>query len=494
MLIIFKREGLKMKKIKFLLILMVLFIISFAVNSATVFAGEKGSITINDTTTDKIYDIYKIFDLTHSSSDKTDSVAYSIDPDWTDFFEGAGAEFIVDINNSGSSLNTIVVSGKSKFINITDENIADFSKKALKYAATKRPDSSERAVGETVIFDNLELGYYLVYPEGATEVMDGFASICSLTSTVPNGIVNIKASYPTLEKKVNDETVDIGQIVTYTITGKVPDTTGYDSYQYKVSDTMSAGLTFNSNVANFSVTIGGAVIDVPPVYTGNGFTLTLDMTDYQDKIGKDVIINYSAVVNKNAVLGSLGNPNSATLTYSNDPKDTTTTTTPPVEVKVYTAEINIFKFAKNATDKIPLENAEFILMDENGKYYKFTSATENNLEKVEWVSDKNEASRIKSVANGSACFKGLESGKYKIEEVVAPDGYNLLTAPVEVNINHEDFEGTNPSILEVENKAGGILPETGGVGTKSFYILGGLLMTFAVILLIAKNKFFERKN
>ena len=65
-------------------------------------------------------------------------------------------------------------------------------------------DGSKVATGETLTFDNLDLGYYLVYPKGATDVLEGYGSICSITSTLPQATVNIKATYPIIAKIVDD--------------------------------------------------------------------------------------------------------------------------------------------------------------------------------------------------------------------------------------------------------------------------------------------------
>ena len=484
-----------MKKFKSVLSLLVVVTVLFAF-ATTAFAAGEGSITVNGTTVDKTYDAYKIFDLTYSGSGSSVTASYTIDEDWVAFFNSEkGSAYIVGTDDTGA-LNPIVVDGTNKYINITNDNINAFAKDALAYAATKQPDDSKTASGTSVTFGNLALGYYLIYPEGATEVSENYASICSITSTVPNGTVNVKATYPVIEKEVDDETVDIGQTVTYTVSGKVPDTTGFETYTYTVKDTLSAGLTFNESVANLTVAIDGTVIDNPSVvYADNGFELSINMKNYQDKIGADVVITYSAVVNEDAVNGAEGNPNSATLTYSNDPKDSTSTsTTPPEIVKVYTAGIEVFKYAQEGDEKKPLENAQFILMDNNGLYYKFTPATGTSSELVEWVTEKDNATVMTTDANGNVLFKGLESGAYKIVEIKAPDGYNLLTEPVEVSINHTSQNATTYQALEIENKTGSVLPETGGIGTQIFYVIGSMLIIGAGVLFITKKRMSSNKG
>lgn len=474
-----------MKKL-FALLLTLLMLLAMG---TTAFAAEEtGSITVNGTTKGKTYDVYKIFDLTYSG----DAVSYTIDTDWTAFFNGDGADYIVAADTEPASLSPIVVNGVTKYINITNENVAEFAQAALAYAGSETADDTKEAEGSTIAFEGLALGYYLVYPQGAADITTGNASICSLTSTTPNATVQVKAEYPTIEKEVNDTNVDVGQTITYTVTGKVPDTTGYTAYDYIVEDTMSDGLTFNSSVANMSITIGGtAITDVTPVYADNGFTLTFDMTRYQeDSVGKEIVITYRAVVNENAVNGTEGNPNEAVLIYSNDPGDSNSKmTNPPVIVKVYTAGIEILKYdAADETKATTLAGAKFALKDADGKYYKFTAATETTPENVEWVDDVDDATTVATDDNGQAWFKGLESGEYALEELEAPTGYNMLTEDVKITINHDAQTATTYQIAEIANSTGAALPETGGIGTTIFYIVGGLLMAGAVVLLITKKK------
>ncbi len=99
----------------------------------------------------------------------------------------------------------------------------------------------------------------------------------SLTSTTPNATVNIKADYPTIKKEVNDINPEIGQTITYTITGKVPDTTGYTSYTYEVKDIMSEGLTYKDDV---TVKINEETVSASPVADdtiNNGFHIAIDV-------------------------------------------------------------------------------------------------------------------------------------------------------------------------------------------------------------------------
>lgn len=483
-----------MKIIKKLCLSLITLIMLLSFNK--VHADTLGSITINGTTKDKTYEIYKIFDLTYSGS----KVAYTIDSDWVSFFENAGKEYIVDTKTDG--LNQISVGNKTKYMNITSTNIAKFTQDALKYAATlDGNDGSIIAASKTETFTNLELGYYLVYPKGATDILVGNASICSITSTMPSSTVNIKATYPTITKEVDDNNAFVGQIVTFTITGQVPDTTGYDTYTYEIKDTMTSGLLLDSENANLIVKFKDDVIETLPVFKDNGFTLTFDMTKYQDYAGDAITITYQAVVTKEAV-NSDTTKNSATLTYSNDPKSNETTTTPPVEIPVYSSELKVIKVDAN-DEEVKLAGATFVLKNTGDLYYQaldsenkvITNVTStDDVVLVKWVEDESLATHLTTDDTGIITFKGIENGTYYLEETVSPIGYNKLTSPVTIKVGYENEEGTNLGDIAVsheeivKNNTGTELPSTGGIGTSIFMITGSLLIMTSLVILVANKR------
>jgi fimbrial isopeptide formation D2 family protein len=208
---------------------------------------------------------------------------------------------------------------------------------------------------------------------------------------------------------------------------------------------MSSGLTFNNTVSNLKVKVGNKVLigtaetgetddtsntDAPTlVYTANGFNLTFDMTKFQDQKGDAITVTYSAIVNDNAVATVTNN--SAVLQYSNNPADSSSTaTTPPEEVEVYTSQIVVDKYKDGATST-KLANAKFILVKKTTTgeapnqvttetYYKYTAAANGNPARVEWVADKTQATEVTTNASGAASFAGLEDGTYYLRETAAP--------------------------------------------------------------------------
>ncbi len=448
----------------------------------TVSAEGTGSITVKGTTAGKTYDVYKIFDLTMAGQN-SNAVAYTLDTDWEAFFAagGAGEDYITDTWKEG--LNPIAIGDTTRYINITKENVDVFAQAALAYAVTKTPDATETAEGETVEFTGLDLGYYLVYPQGATDIKDQYASICSLTSTVPSAEVELKATYPTIEKKDDAVSADLGKTVNYTITGKVPDTTGYSFYEYTLEDTMSEGLTFHKNV---KATIGGVeaegVLDYETI--PNGFRLTFDLSQLEGRAGQEIQVTYSAAINEKAVVADRVEKNKAVLIYSNDPNDRESKDRTPIEEEeVYSSQIVIDKV--DGATSLKLAEAEFVLMNAEGLYY----CLDEDTGKVTWVEAEEDATVAATDENGAAGFLGLANGTYELKEIKAPDGYNLLTETVTIVIDGENAEGKSVSVTKtVENRSGTELPSTGGMGTALFYTFGGILVTGAVVMLIARKR------
>jgi fimbrial isopeptide formation D2 family protein/LPXTG-motif cell wall-anchored protein len=526
-----------------------------------------GSITINDATNGKSYNIYRIFDLTLSgeatenstaadgtSTSKTtySNYAYSITSDWVNFFVGdsaAGKEYLVeataDNKTTYSGKDQLSYDGKTYYININDNNLVAFTKAALTYAAILTyNDGQETANSTTVSFSNIKLGYYLVYPVGAAELKSGYSSICSLTTTNKDASVNIKADYPSISKEItgitrNDATaaqdgsVQIGDTVSYKIKGTVPDVTGYSSYTYKVSDTMSEGLTFGSN-STVTVQFGtgtasqiSATTDASanPTLTiaNNGFVLEYDMVAYLNsnstiKAGDPITITYSATINSKAVDTTINNE--AKLVYSNDPTSNTTNTGNDTkkEVNVYSFNIDITKYVTDSDTK--LGNAVFVLFkgtESDKKYLKQDATTKV----ITWVSDQSQATPFTTSSEtdklGTVSIDGLAAGTYYLEETTAPAGYNKLANPITIvltatkntdgslstwsakvdntTVTDQNADSSLKTYLNdsaktltigVENSTGSLLPSTGGMGTTIFFVAGGILVVGAMILLIAR--------
>ena len=130
----------------------------------------------------------------------------------------------------------------------------------------------------------MDFGYYFV--------TSSTGALCNLTTTAPIAEINDKNDVPFI-KTADKTTADIGEIVQYELTGKVPDTTGFNTFTYLITDNMSAGLTFRDDVV---LTISGAAVDAAKYEikkVGNGFELRIFVMQLKDKAGQEIKVKYS---------------------------------------------------------------------------------------------------------------------------------------------------------------------------------------------------------
>lgn len=247
-----------------------------------------------------------------------------------------------------------------------------------------------------------------------------------------------------------------------------------------------------------------------------------------------IIVTYDATLNSNAAIGrGTGNPNTVYLEFSNNPNaggEGETGKTPEDKVIVFTYKLDGTKV--DGTDKkTPLKNAEFVLLDStkkkvaqldaDGKVTGWKSGSENydNYTYEQWTALNESGKTVNFTSNESGKFSvtGLDDGTYYLREIKAPDGYNLPGADMTVVIdattaNGQNWNGTSTTALTdisvkvnsgekqsgtastgtvsiiVENKKGTTLPETGGIGTTIFYVMGSALALGALVLLVAKKR------
>lgn len=447
--------------------------------SVTAFAAETGTITVDNPIAAQTYTAYKIFDVVY---DAEGHYSYTIDSsnEWFTTVQAYATE--------ANGLTLTQANGSTTYIVTTTNAFSapDFAV-ALEAAVEGKTGTVLKLADGKATATDLDLGYYFV--------TSSTGALCNLTTTNPNATIHDKNDVPF--GKVDDkDSVEVGETVSYTITGKVPDYTGFTTYTYLITDTMSEGLTFQKDA---KVTVGGTDVTSACTITydvdsnANKFTVSIPVMNYT--IGAEIKVTYTAVTNDNAV--TVISKNSATLTYSNNPTDSSKTTTTPEDIEtVYSAKLVIDKYQKDDESK-KLANAKFVLKNAEGKYYKYTAATESAAAKVEWVENQTDATEVTTDNNGAAAFNGLKDGTYYLVETAAPAGYNLLANEVEVTINGAKATEVDLSSLtataKVENSTGTTIPETGGIGTTIFYVAGGLLVLGAVILLITKKRMSSAK-
>lgn len=514
--------------------------------SMTAFAAEapKGTLTVNNTVAGKTLDLYQIFTATKNG----DNVAYTLNSAYEGFFQNkiTGASKL-----KGEALSEKAYAYVKEQVGDDGSKGATFAKDILGWilsasGETKTAVESTHSTADTAdtktVIDNLVYGYYVVYPLGATdtstapgnETVKSVASLVNVTDTTVT--INMKSNYPTVVKKVNDKVADdvnIGDTVTYTLTSKVPDMTGYTSYVFNFKDTLSTGLTFKG-ITSVTVGSGENVQNVTAGTGDNTYTLTQDgqnititmnnfLASNKGKVGQTITVTYTATLNENAVTGFDANKNSATVEYSNKPGTTNKGESEPSIVDVHTFNFTIFKYYLNGADKTGLAKAEFELYKANGE----VAGDKVNIKKVTdgvgyRVATPEEAATegfkpdvIVSGTDGRVLVKGLDAGTYYLRETKAPDGYNKLLSDIKVEIKpvYDETTGkltsysvdytyngtkttgteikdttTSPEVA-VENKTGAQLPSTGSKGA--------LMVTLAGIVLfgvLTASKAFGKKK
>lgn len=471
----------------------------------TAASATTGTITITDALVGQKYKIYKILELeSFSGTDDTGNYAYKIDSNWENFIkgtaegEGTGNEYLEIID---TTYNYVRWKGEKN-----DARVAEFAKKALEYAKSKKinPDRiSNDTTSTTVTFNNLPLGYYVVE--------SSVGALCGLTTTNPTATIQEKNGVPSVEKKVQEDstsawgdsnTADIGQTVNFqtTITAQ------QGAQNYVLHDKMDAGLTFDTSsvqvkLKKSSETAESAVQTSDYTVKNSGLESTNSCTFHVEftqafcntlKANDQIIVTYSATLNEKAVIAGEGNKNETWLKYGDSSTTTHSTTT------TKTFELPVFKYTGKDT---PLKDAEFELKRNNettaiALIKKTPVEGEKYTGDIYQVAKTGESGTVTSVTttkSGKFKIKGLDADTYYLTEIKQPDGYNKLSAPITVVIGEDGtikVDGSQTATAEVKvlNNTGTILPTTGGNGTSLIYFLGAVLALVSGVVLITKQR------
>lgn len=478
-----------MKKI----ISVILALMLMASLSVAVFAdeatNETGSITINGVSEGNTYAIYELLYL-ESYDVEAGAYSYKATSAWAAFFQTEEAKQYMATDADGYV--TWIASED-------DTTKATFAKGALSYAKVNgiAPNKTSEGMslnGNSLVFDNLELGYYLVDST--------VGALCGLTTTNPDASINAKNGIPTIDKQVKEDSTeqwtivnsaDIGQTVEYRVTINVH----AGAENYILHDAMVDGLTFQ-NVSKIEHVIPGTGShDVPEekyaVKTGSD--VVSDGCDFEVHFSKafcdeletndKIVVYYTAMLNRNAVIAGAGNQNTAWLSFGEGNESNEDS------VVTYTYGIDIIK--TDSSNKL-IDGAQFriydaanggqevkvVLMDD-GVTYRRARTDETGVDIV--------------VKDGRVRVVGFDNGTYYLDETVAPDGYNKLSARQRFIISDANLDAvfngeiySTGSGVHVVNKTGSMLPETGGLGTLLFTVLGGATVLGTGVVLVTKKR------
>ena len=493
-----------MKKLKRMMAVLLAMVMALAMSVTVFAAGGQGSLTVkvnaNNTLKGQTLNVYKLFDLRVSGT----NYAYTVNETYKDGIIDALSLTEEDPEPDSAALYNAIAALEGTAV----QDFADaFTAYALTHNLTATNTSGKiTSAGTEHTFNNLDYGYYLVYQTGTQELQSSLVSVDKAEGTE----VDLKGEAPSITKDAQNtagtsiDSVEIGQIVKYVITGTIPDTTGYDQYQYIIHDTLTDGLDFvdqsgtepSGTSYNVSVQIGSTAATQPSATLSgeDNRTMELDLSqwirDNQASKGQTFTVTYYAKVNSDAVVTT---NNNASLEYGNDPDNTITTT--PVQEKTPTFPLQIKKFA---TGVDYLDGATF-------RIYRSETDAQQDQNPIA-VTGSNGSYTVNPVQTGGSLsydmvsanaeigtgfnlkLNGLAAGDYWIVETQAPEGYNGVTAPIKVTVTVSGDNDVNnwtiskngaaetDKVIDIENSTGTILPGTGGMGTILFTVIGVALV------------------
>lgn len=494
-----------MKTIKRSIALVLAMILTLAM-SVTVFAAPNAdqntfSLTLNKAVKGHTYEAYQIL-----SGDLSADKATLSNIKWGEGIKAEGqtalggdaagyAKKLADMGNNSSEL--------KEQAQIIGANLASASGSVT----VTDPDAKN-------VISNLKPGYYLIKDKDNS--LKGQESYTEFILHITDDVkANVKADVPSVEKKVkdtNDTTgdttewqdsadYDIGDDVPFQLTATLANNIeSYKTYSLKFNDTLSKGLDYNNDAV---IKLGDKDVTsyFTPSYDETAKTLTFtcdDILAFGAKNSDKIVVEYTAKLNENAVIGAAGNPNTVYLDFSNNPNnggEGDRGKTPEDKVIVFTYKLTVNKVDK---ENKPLTGAEFSLFKK--------------------VNGKDELVEVKKILSTNAegtvfGFTGLDDGTYVLRETKTPDRYNSIedqtfTISAEHDENSDDPKLTaltgdvaSGSIIklgvmlengelstDVVNNKGSVLPSTGGAGRVAIYVIGAILVIGGGIVLVTKKR------
>ncbi len=390
------------------------------------------------------------------------------------------------------------------------------------------------ASGDNYTVSGLTTGYYFIKDNKSVETEAQTRYILNL---VKDSTIAVKADAPTMELKVNDsknsyvEALDyqIGDTVEFQMIGKLPNQStfsDYSQYKYIFHIELPEGLDYIDNSFKVTLKQGSTTTDIKvnfddsiledEVTIGCENIKTIEaISKLTDTENAEIVVTYNAKLN-GTTTKTTKNVTNAYLEFSDNPNKTgasSTSTTLKNAASVYTYVLDIEKInGKIQTQKLdgvgfkiyegtietPIENKKWAKIGENGLI-------------TEWVTNEADATEMFTQNGGQLNIYGLDNKTYVLKETTTLDGFNtrddmqftisstIGNTEKAQNVNTlklaikdgNNAEGDTNSLkftLQVLNYPGGLLPETGGIGTVIFYVIGGILIVSAIILILPKKK------
>ncbi len=479
--------------------------------------ATKKTISIQNAVDGQEYTAYQVFGVTNSGT----NYAYSIS-ETSEFYETVDA-YATAHPGTSFVLTEVGSSGVFTVVPDVDATTKQPTLDAAAFAAALRDDASKpeaagtaTASGTSASIEVNAAGYYFVD--------SSLGSLCALDTAVDSATIYEKNTVPSIQKFVDqaddptvadvwDESTDAAfeQVVDFKLVVNTGTNNGYVSATdddavlgngvdgvYTITDVLPVGMTVVANEGKYIAIEGWTKgTDYTETYTAgdNGDTLTIVLSAAKiATLGQaaDIVITYQATVDDDFAINT-ANTNTATLDYKGEQCSDSAV--------VYTWDVPVFKYTPNGDAQTPLADATFTLSkNADGSEPLTFTLVEGTTYKYDTAAGA--VAEITTDATGEFTVVGLDSGTYYLTETAAPEGYNMLTAPVTVVIDEEGL--LNPTTgedgavvseerIEVENLSGSLLPSTGGIGTTIFYVVGALLMAGAGVLLVTKKRMADEE-
>ena len=544
----------KVKRVLAVLLTLALVITLSGITKNVAYAADPPfSITISNSADDDgihTYEAYEVFSVSLNASGEPVVNGWGAGVNGTALLTALKADTTIGsyfaTATSAVDVATILTNNITVFASDTAAN-ADFDTETKAFVKVIAANLTTTVAGTSVnnVISGLPVGYYFVQDANAPGPANpttgdnngAYTRFILQLATDANISISSKSDAPKLVIKVKEDSSStdegygagyndvadyaVGDEVPYELIATLPtNTSAYDTYKVVFNDTLDTVL---ENPKDFVVTINGTPIDsskytVSDTSTGT-FTITIDdifdatgVTDKTTLDGTDIVVKYTATLTDDAVPGT-GYENTVTLTYSNDPNDsdsssTKTGLTPPDEVIVFTYAQDFTK-VDSVSEAIKLEDAKFVVYKGTGAS-KMYATLDSNGKITGWVAALANATKISSKADGTFRISGLDSADtYYLHETDAPSGYAVSDNDVSFTINSDviftqTWDGTvdgakkttggnatafiGDNINITNTKLTATLPTTGGIGTTVFYVVGTILIIGAGILLITRKR------
>ena len=464
-------------------------------------AATEGKVTISDEQgTGHTYSVYKIFDGTVNASGKLESIIFAGD-NFSNFLAALQADTTI-----GADFATCTDEASVAIVLGGYTNNSDKAKAFADFVAANKTFVEEISTNATNSIDLGEDGYYLIIENSPASSQQSFAMTSYLLAQYDASAgaeITAKATYPTVDKLVQDEAADkdanstdengwgetadhaINESFQFKLVATLSADSNYadyDTYRVIFNDTLNSGVTYDSIASvkvndntvdpyNATTAKAGYVLSAPAA-NANGGTLTITIGDIKEWLGEDswadtsdvtVTVIYNAHLNENAaiektdktgVATSYSNVNKVSLEYSNNPNvtgsgdsatagdDEETGTTPDDYVWVFTYEVDNVKYKNSQGSGNELAGAEFKLYASDGTT-EIGLIYDSTLAAYRPVKTGETATVMTSASTGIFNIKGLDAGTYVLKETKAPTGYTAADdTTITIAATHQETDTT----------------------------------------------------